>query len=243
MKYKLVLDFGNTLKKIAVFQGDHQVDYRTSEGDVVGAVEELKKQYPLIQSAILSSVVKIDLHTMTYLKINFRFILFDHQLPIPIENKYQSPETLGRDRIAAAVGAYLLFPNKNVLVVDAGSSITYEMLTKESAYLGGAISPGLNMRAKALNTFTDLLPLVECSKDVALIGIDTDTSLKSGVVNGAIAEVNGMITSFSEEFDNLQIILTGGDAYYFEKRLNYDIFASGNLVLKGLNYILDYNEH
>jgi len=243
MNHKLILDFGNTLKKLAVFHGDEQVDFISSDGDIVSNIEELKKKYPQLNAAILSSVVNIDIHTMTYLKMNFRFLYFNHEVAIPLTNKYKSPETLGKDRLAAAVGAYVMFPQKNVLVIDAGSSITYEILTQEGEYLGGAISPGLNMRAKALNSFTDKLPLVTFSNEAPLIGNNTDTSLKSGIVNGAIAEVNGMIQFFLNKFENLQIILTGGDAYYFEKRLNYNIFASGNLVLKGLNYILDYNEH
>ncbi len=243
MTYKLILDFGNTLKKLAVFKGGEQIDFMTIQGDVVGVIDGLKRKYPDLKYAILSSVIKIDIHLMTYLKTNFTFIFFDHHITVPLINKYQSPETLGRDRLAAAVAAVIDFPQRNVLVIDAGSSITYELITKDGEYLGGAISPGVKMRAKALNSFTDQLPLVSISEKNNLIGNNTDTSLKSGIVNGAIAEMNGMITGFKQSYQNLQIILTGGDAYYFDKSLNYDIFASENLVLKGLNYILDYNEH
>jgi len=243
MAYKLILDFGNTLKKIAVFQGGNQVEFHTTDGDVVQILEGLKRRYPNLKSAILSSVIKIDIHLMAYLKMNYKFTFFTYETPVPILNKYQSPETLGRDRLAAAVGAQKEFPERNILVIDAGSSITYEFISSDGEYLGGAISPGVKMRAKALNTFTDQLPLVNTDSDNILIGNSTETSLKSGIVNGTIAEINGMIASFLQSYENIQIILTGGDAYYFEKSLKYDIFASENLVLKGLNYILDYNEH
>ena len=243
MAYKLILDFGNTLKKIAVFHGEDQVEFYTTDGDVVQILEGLKRRYPDIKSAILSSVIKIDIHLMAYLKMNYKFTFFTHETPVPIVNKYQSPETLGRDRLAAAVGALKAYPQINVLVIDVGSSITYEFISNSGEYLGGAISPGIRMRAKALNTFTDQLPLVNTDIDNILIGNNTETSLKSGIVNGTIAEINGMIASFFQSYENIQIILTGGDAYYFEKSLKYDIFASENLVLKGLNYILDYNEH
>jgi len=243
MTYKLILDFGNTLKKIAIFHGEEQVEFQTTDGDVVQILEGLRRKFPELKSAILSSVIKIDIHLMAYLRMNFKFIFFTHEIPVPIINKYQSPETLGRDRLAAAVGAVKAFPQQNVLVIDAGSSITYEFILNNGEYLGGAISPGIKMRAKALHTFTDQLPLVSTGNNNMLIGNNTETSLKSGIVNGAIAEISGMIASFLQSFENIQIILTGGDAYYFEKSLKYDIFASENLVLKGLNYILDYNEH
>jgi len=243
MTYKLILDFGNTLKKLAVFQGDKQLEFLSTQTDVIQIIEDLRRKYPEMKSAILSSVIKIDIHLMAYLKSNFKFVFFNHEIAIPLVNKYHTPETLGRDRIAAAVGASLEFPQKNILVIDAGSSITYEMISESGEYLGGAISLGVQMRAKALNHFTDQLPLVATPLDNQLIGNDTDTSIKSGVVNGAIAEMNGMIASFKADYESLQIILTGGDAYYFDKSLKYDIFASENLVLKGLNYILDYNEH
>lgn len=243
MTYKLILDFGNTLKKLAVYIGDEQVEIQSTRNDVVNIIEDLRRKYPDLKTAILSSVINIDIHLMTYLKTNFKFVFFSAEIPVPLTNNYLSPETLGRDRLAAAVGAVQMFPNMNLLVIDAGSSVTYDIITKKGEYLGGAISLGVQMRAKALNTFTDKLPLVDAPASTQQIGNNTDTSLKSGIVNGAIAEMNGMIEAFLHTYDDLKIILTGGDAYYFDKSLKYDIFASENLVLKGLNYILDYNEH
>lgn len=242
MSYKLILDFGNTLKKIAVFYGSELLELRSTSGDVISEIEELKRKYSEIKSCILSSVVKIDIHTMQYLRSNFNFYMFDHETPTPIKNDYESPETLGKDRLAAAVGAHLVYKGKNVLVIDAGSSITYELVTENGSYKGGAISPGIRLRAKALNQFTDQLPLVEYKEGVELLGKNTISCLQSGIVNGAISEVNSMIESFIKQFGELKVILTGGDANYFEKSLKYDIFASANLVLVGLNHILDFNE-
>ena len=242
MRHKLILDFGNTLKKLAVFKGNEQIEFQTSTDDVIQLIEDFRRKYPELKWAILSSVINIDLHLMNYLKIHFKFIHFNHETPIPVKNKYLSPQTLGHDRLAAAVGAHLLFPSENVLVIDAGSSITYELLTKKGEYLGGAISPGLKMRALALKQFTDQLPKVELPTETPLVGNDTQSSIKSGVLNGMIAEINGMIEAFMNPYSELKIILTGGDVYYFEKSLKYNIFASENLVLKGLNNIIDYNE-
>ena len=201
MTYKLILDFGNTFKKIAVFQGDKQLEFLSTQTDVIQIIEDLRRKYPEMKSAILSSVIKIDIHLMTYLKSNFNFIFFNHEIAIPLTNRYLTPETLGRDRIAAAVGASLEFPKKNILVIDAGSSITYEVITESGEYIGGLISLGIQMRAKALNHFTDQLPLVATPRDSQLVGNDTDTSLKSGIVNGAIAETNGMIALFIENYE------------------------------------------
>lgn len=242
MNYKLILDFGNTLKKAAVFQEDKMLELRSTDGDIVQIIEDFKRQFPDLKSAILSSVVNIDLHLMHYLKSNFTFLLFDHHTKIPIQNSYATPESLGKDRLAAAVGAQLHYPHDDVLIIDAGSSITYELKSKDGDYRGGAISPGILMRARALNHFTDQLPLVKPQRDVSLLGKDTRSSLLSGIVNGTIAEVSAMIDAFQNQYDGIKIILTGGDVFYFEKSLNYDIFASENLVLQGLNYILDYNE-
>ena len=242
MADKLILDFGNTLKKIAVFQDDKLVDLKTTSNDVINTIEGLREAFPHIKLAILSSVIKVDIHLMTYLKTNFRFIFFDERTAIPIKNSYKTPETLGRDRIAAAVAGAKLYPNHHVLIIDAGSSITYEIITNESVYLGGAISPGLKMRAKALNVFTHGLPLVSTEDKTNIIGNTTESSIKSGVINGTIAEINGMISAYIDLYNDLKIILTGGDTYSFEKSLKYDIFSSPNLVLQGLNDIIDYNE-
>jgi len=149
---------------------------------------------------------------------------------------------LGKDRVAAAAAATTIFPGENVLVIDAGTSITYDLITKNGTYLGGGISPGIMMRFKALNTFTGKLPLITEIDDAPLIGNDTPSSIKSGVLNGVLAEVNGIIDSYSNRFDTLKIIISGGDYKYFDKKLKNSIFATPNIVMQGLLEILKINE-
>ncbi len=242
MKYRLILDFGNTLKKVAVFSGEIMLENRSTETDIVQIIEEFKQKYKTIENAILCNVIKVDLHFISYLKSNFKLIHFNHETPIPLDNQYLTPQTLGKDRLAAAVGAHFLFPLQNILVIDAGSSITYDLVSKSGEYLGGAISLGIRLKARALNQFTDMLPLANVPPHTPVLGNDTMTCLNSGIVNGTIAEVNGMIENYKSLYDDLKIILTGGDVYYFEKSLKYNIFAAENLVLTGLNYILQFNE-
>jgi len=242
MKYRLILDFGNTLKKVAVFDGQTMLENRATETDIIPVIEELKQKYKTIEKAILCNVVRVDLHFMGYLKSNFNLIHFNHETPIPLINQYLTPQTLGKDRLAVAIGAHFLFPSQNLLIIDAGSSITYDLVSKSGEYLGGAISLGIRLKARALNQFTDMLPLALVPSHTPLVGNDTMTCLNSGILNGTIAEVNGMIENYKSLYDDLKIILTGGDVYYFEKSLKYNIFAAENLVLTGLNYILQFNE-
>ncbi len=242
MKYRLILDFGNTLKKIAVFGDETMLDYRATESDAIQIIEEFRQTYKSLQHAILCNVVKVDIHLIAYLKSNFSFVHFTHETAIPIQNQYLTPQTLGKDRLAAAIGAWHTFPCENILIIDAGSSITYDLVSKTGEYLGGAISLGIRLKAKALHQFTDMLPLATIPENAPMLGNDTMTCLNSGIVNGIIAEVNGMIENYQSLYNDLKIILTGGDVYYFEKSLKYNIFVAENLVLKGLNYILQFNE-
>ncbi|OYT16808.1 MAG: pantothenate kinase [Bacteroidetes bacterium 4572_77] len=244
MGESLILDFGNTLKKAAVYRGETLLEIEADSVDILEIIKNFQQKYPLLSSAILSSVIHVEPNVLHYLENNFRFIHFDAQTPIPIINKYHTPQTLGLDRLAAAIGAYNLFPKKNTLVIDMGSSITYEFINEKKEYIGGAISPGLYMRAKALHEFTAKLPYIEPkTTETPLVGKTTQESIKSGVINACIAEMDGMINEFKNNYDDLCIILTGGDAFYFEKRLKNNIFASRNLVLEGLNHILKFNEH
>jgi type III pantothenate kinase len=242
MSFKLILDFGNSYKKMALFEGTDLVEYTLTQSNEIGIIESWKQLYRGINRAILSSVVNIDIHTKNYLKENFSFVFFDQNTPIPISNNYHTPKTLGKDRLAAAVGAHFLFPGRNIMVIDAGSCITYELVSKEGAYEGGAISPGLSLRARALNKFTDFLPVVDYTDYAGLIGKDTLSCLKSGILNGAKGEINAFIQAYRNDYKDLKLVLTGGDAKYFEKSINSDIFVSSNLVLIGLNHILDFNE-
>lgn len=148
---------------------------------------------------------------------------------------------MGNDRIALAVAGSQLYPGRDVLIIGAGTCITYDFVSKNNEYFGGSISPGIHMRFKALNTFTDKLPLVQPENKPELIGNSTVGSITSGVMNGLYSEIDGIIDRYEKNFPEIQTILTGGDIIYFDKMLKNNIFANSNLVLKGLNMILDYN--
>jgi len=140
------------------------------------------------------------------------------------------------------VGAHNLFPDSNILVIDAGTAITYDLLTAEGTYLGGNISPGIEMRFKALNQFTGKLPKIEKADQNILFGKTTEQAIRAGVQNGVVYEIEGTINSFKDFYKNLKVIITGGDAEFFEKKLKNSFFVSPNLTNLGLNRILEYNE-
>jgi type III pantothenate kinase len=208
----------------------------------VNHLQMLKDEHIQLNQAILSSVKPVDEDLITFLSQNFQlFIELDQHTPLPIENLYETPETLGKDRIAAAVGANELFPGQNVLIIDAGTAITYDMVSEKNEFLGGNISPGLQMRFKALNQFTGKLPLINYSDDFQLIGRNTEEAIRAGVQNGILYEIERTIETFNRNYENLQIVMTGGDSIFFDKKLNYSIFVHFNLTLIGLNRILEHN--
>jgi type III pantothenate kinase len=173
-------------------------------------------------------------------KAKNKFIL-SHMLPLPIKILYATPQTLGVDRIAGSCGALQLFPGKNTLVIDAGTCITYDFTDSSKQYYGGGISPGLKMRFQAVHTFTARLPLVSPVENPELIGNSTETSIQSGIVNGTVAEIDGIIDRYRQKYPDLQVILCGGDGPFFENKLKASIFASPDLVLIGLNSVLIHN--
>ena len=169
-------------------------------------------------------------------------IELDHFTPIPVVNKYRTPDTLGYDRIAAAVGAYTICPGKNVLVIDAGTAITYDIVTADGEFLGGNISQGVEIRFKSLNKYTNRLPLLERPEHAPpLLGSSTREAIQSGIINGLLFEMDGFIDAISKEYPKLQVVLTGGDANYFVGKLKNSIFVDPNLNLIGLNRILEHN--
>ena len=202
----------------------------------------LKEEHPQLSNAILSSVKPSDEDLIRFLSHQFEFFLeLDQQTELPIENLYETPETLGKDRLAAAVGANELFPDQNLLIIDAGTAITYDLVSEKNQFIGGNISPGLEMRFKALNLFTGKLPLISYSDEFELIGRNTTDAIRAGVQNGMLYEIGQTIAIFNRNYQNLQIIMTGGDSNFFDKKLNYSIFVHFNLTLIGLNRILEYN--
>jgi type III pantothenate kinase len=239
---KLVIDIGNTLKKLAVFEGKILL-FKESFQDLNPLVlrEFIQKHGPF-RGIIQSSVVIHQPEMEDLLAAAGKFIPLTFQTPVPFKNRYKTPATLGKDRIAAAAGACSLYPGRNILVIDAGTCITYDLITHEAEYLGGGISPGIRMRFKAMNTFTGKLPLIEAEEFEGLIGRTTSESMLSGVYNGIIAEIHGLITQYRDKFDDLIVIITGGDHQFLQNKLKISIFAAPDLVLLGLNEIFDYND-
>ena len=237
----LIVEQGNSATKIAVFDQGMMVfssvykDFK--ESDII----RLYDQYPL-RNGILSTVIETKKELIACLNSRLKCFLFlDERVRLPIDICYQTPETLGKDRIAAVVGAHFLQPGKDILVIDAGTAVTYELLMAPDIYLGGNISPGMTTRFRALNRFTKQLPLVSEKEDVPLLGSSTETAILAGVVNGMVYEMDGYIDELRKKYPALYVFLTGGHSFYFEKRLKNTIFAVSNLVLIGLNRILEYN--
>lgn len=237
----LAIDIGNTLVKIAVFDNGQLTGLKTNEGISVSDIQQFVQSYPDIKAAVIVSVKDFPASIEDYLRGNFRFLRFDSQTPIPLTSAYSTPETLGSDRLAAAIAAHSLMPVNDVLVINAGTAITYDIITGDGTFRGGAISPGLMMRFKALHTFTGRLPLLNIISDTPVIGQSTNESILSGVLYGTIAEMDGMIERYGLLFPGINAILSGGDNNYFDKRLKNKTFAIPNLVLTGLNITLEYN--
>lgn len=240
-KVNLIIEQGNTYSKVAIFRPDGlEASFRYKQLDRL-ILDELFGQYDLTQG-ILSSVIGIEPEIITYLKGRLRyFIVLDDKTPLPVQIGYATPSTLGHDRIAAAVGACFLQPGKDILVIDAGTAITYEVIEASGLYVGGNISPGMTTRFKSLHQFTEKLPLVAEEEEIPLIGTDTESAIQAGVVNGIVYEMIGYIEELRLKYPNLLVFLTGGHSFYFERRLKSIIFADINLVLMGLNRILEYN--
>lgn len=239
----LVIDIGNTRTKAAVFNQSEMIEEYAVECSPVELAEKITGKFPGIHSAIVSSVndSDADLINLISKKVN-HLIEIDAYTPIPIKNLYQTPGTLGKDRLAALVGAYSLFPGSDILIIDAGTAITYDFLGADNQYCGGNISPGMEIRFKALNHYTGRLPKEAATEIFPEIGFDTKTAIISGVIKGIIYEMEGYIREFSKKYKGLKIILTGGDAIFFVKKLKRTIFVVPNLTLTGLNYILQFNE-
>lgn len=240
----LVIDIGNTATKLAVFQGQTLVfDEVVEKASLIQQVKETFGRYPNIGQAIVSSVGDFDEKERAALSIFCTVHFLDHNLPTPFKNSYATPQSLGVDRIALAAAAFYQNPHGNTLVIDAGTCITYDMVNDYDEYLGGAISPGVQMRYKAMHEQTTQLPLLTKEVPTDLIGNSTETSMHSGVVHGVCAEIDGLIDQYKSRFRHLTVILTGGDSQFLSKRLKNTIFADSKFLLRGLNCLLEYNKH
>lgn len=239
----LVLDFGNTKIKAAVFSENNEIlEIFTWDNYNKDAINQIKSKY-LIDSVLLCSVIAISEEIENYLKSNFTYYLrLSSDTPLPIKNNYSTPKTIGLDRIAAAVGANMLKPNSPLFIIDMGTAITYDFVNENNEFVGGNIAPGVNMRLRAMNSFTNKLPLLEAKEEEKLLGDDTASAMMAGVLRGIEFEIEGYITEILKKNPNLSVFLTGGDVFFFEKRLKSTIFVVSNLLLLGLNEILRYNK-
>jgi type III pantothenate kinase len=235
--FNLVIDCGNTFIKAATFDGNAM-----KEKFVFTNAEELKffLADKFFKHVLVSSVAVSAEELLKWATAEKKWQL-NASLSLPIKILYKTPATLGVDRIAAVCGAIDIFPNKNCLVIDAGSAITYDFIDDKKNYWGGAISPGISMRFNALHTLTERLPLVSATENFTLIGDSTETCIQSGVLNGVLEEMKGCIENYRKLYPDLGVVLTGGDTLFFENKMKQPIFAARDLVLSGLNRILKHH--
>lgn len=237
---QLIIDIGNTRAKAAVFNGCEIISKRIFKKVSYEIIKPLITKYK-VDTIIFSSVSSNILNEKSFRQNKILLMELTAQTKIPVKNKYTTPATLGKDRLANAVGTAFINPNKNNLVIDAGTCLKFDFVNAKNEYIGGAISPGLQMRYKALNYFTDKLPEISASKKLpSLVGNSTQNAIRSGVQQGMLAEIIGVIDAYKKRYKNLHVYLTGGDASYFEPQLKKAIFAP-DLTLYGLNEILRFN--
>jgi len=238
----LVIDVGNTFVKFAVFQGDELI-FKTSLEEQVfqKEFEIILETYPKIESCIISSVGKLNETAVKEVKKRLNVLELHSETKMPFKNLYGTPKTLGVDRLALVSAASKQFSGKHALVIDAGTCITYDFISKDNSYLGGAISPGIRMRYQSLNNLTANLPLLNTKYPEHFIGNTTEQAIHSGIIFGVLSEMDGIIALYKEKYSDLTVILTGGDANFLSKQLKSSIFANSNFLLEGLNHILQFN--
>lgn len=237
----LIIDIGNTLAKLVAFDGDSPLEEIKTSNDNLEGLSAFIKKYKF-RRGIVASVIDMAPAVMKQLdSLDFPVLFFSASTPIPITNRYRTPETLGSDRLAAAIGAHMQYPDRNILVIDAGTCLTYEFIDSEGNYWGGNITSGLQMRLKAMHTFTARLPLVDRKGTVPEVGYDTETAMRAGVIMGMTFEIEGYIRHFRKKYPDLLVFLTGGDDFNFDSSIKNIIFADKYLVPRGLNRILNFN--
>jgi type III pantothenate kinase len=237
----LAIDIGNTRVKYAWFDQGELVEKSIEEDVSFEKILKRTTNHP-VKNVILSSVGAVpNKRERQFFEDHFFFIQLTASTPIPIINEYRTPETLGKDRLAAVIGAYDQYPGAASLVIDAGTCITFDLIDAQGSYKGGNISPGLNMRLRAMHHFTAQLPLVSLKDTEKWLGYDTVSALVNGAQWGTIFEIEAFCRRCSEKYGSINVILTGGDADFLAKKLKRKIFVNHDLVLRGLNKILDYN--
>lgn len=236
----LCIDIGNTRIKIGVFDKGVMVHHDAFYTQTIAEVSALIEKYKIttaISSSTRKSVNAYEKRVATTVPLT----RLSHNTKVPIENTYRTPKTLGKDRLAVMVGCTRIYPAANCLVIDAGTCITYDVITAEGKYLGGNISPGLRMRAEAMDAFTSTLPLVEPKYNADYLGRDTTSAMQNGIVYGTLSEIESLIAMIRKDIGAVNVIITGGDASFFADLLNSKIFVHSFLVLEGLDVILNYN--
>lgn len=238
----LVVDIGNSFTKFAFFEQDSIVE-KLQFANNPKQISEAVNSFKTIDNTIISSVNNELTETLeTAIKnLTKNILIFNYKTKIPIENKYIAKKTLGLDRLAGVIGANEIFPNDNILVFDAGTALTIDFINNKNEYLGGNISPGLQMRFNSLHNYTSKLPLIEKSEKFPEMGKTTEEAIISGIQKGIIYEIDSYINNFKNNYDELQIVFTGGDSFFFEKNLKNTIFVNPNLVLIGLHKVLKFN--
>ncbi|MGB4742173.1 MAG: type III pantothenate kinase [Flavobacteriaceae bacterium] len=240
----LIMDIGNTATKLAVFQSDKMIQVQTvATTNMLAEVEALLKKFSRVKHGLLSSVKMIDDLELKRLQKLLPIKILDVSFQLPFKNAYDTPHTLGVDRLALMAAAVQQYSKRNVLVIDAGSCVTYDFMDSNQNYLGGAISPGVEMRYKALETFTSNLPLLEKTPPNQRIGSSTEASIHSGVIHGLLHEMEGTIKEYQNKYPDLTVILTGGDTDFLCKQFKISIFANSNFLLEGLNFLLEFNSN
>ncbi len=237
----LAIDIGNTKIKAAVFEEYAVVDKLIfGRNDAEKNIENIFQTYGKISQIVLSSVGEEDANMLLWLQTYTNLTVINRTSRFPFANRYATPETLGIDRMVLSAGAVLSYPDKNRLVIDAGTCVTYDFIDRANHYIGGAISPGLRLRYESMHNFTAKLPLLYPEMPSNYTGNTTNQAMHSGVINGLLYEIEGFMCRYVEQYGDVSIILTGGDAEFLAKRLKNTIFANSNFLLESLNKLYLY---
>ena len=238
----LILDIGNTNVKYHLFNHEESILSATVVSIELVA-SQILEEYPALTHVIYSDVRGMISQEKLQLIFPQLQVMQVKSLCFPFTSHYATPATLGDDRVALVAAATKKYPQQNCLVIDAGSCLTYDFISQDGVYLGGAISPGLQMRFKSLEHFTGKLPLVQPKTSFSMHGDSTETSINNGVMAGIVYEIDGQINAYRKKYPSLTVILTGGDALNLSKSVKNTIFAQPNFLAVGLNYLLDYNKN
>ncbi len=237
----IVIDIGNTQIKTGIFDGDELIHRESFPSTALNdSLKKLCLKYE-VDKGILSHVSRLESKEIQGISNHLEVILLDKNTKVPFENLYSTPETLGVDRIALAAAAATKYKGKPVLVIDAGTCITFDYVNGNQQYEGGSISPGITMRYKAVHSFTANLPLLTPENEIPALGNSTSNAINKGILSGVIYEIEGVIAEYRSKNANLTVVLTGGDANFLSNNIKSTIFATPNFLLDGLNSILIHN--